>query len=228
MTDTIDTSKTPGWPEILVGLLGIVVVGIGGSLLLVQLPLSLMLQGLILTAMSGIGGLAGFLLAYSIRIRDLAAFGIRRTTVRWVLIALAAGCFAFFAKVLAIFLVMQMTGDTTNIQEVYGVGGSGGWLSLILATLLLSVLTPIGEEFLFRGVVTTALLRYGAVAGVAGGALIFALLHGVNLVFPAAITTGLIAGEIFRRSGSIWPAVIVHAVVNLPTVPTMVAAGVGQ
>jgi membrane protease YdiL (CAAX protease family) len=228
MTYTVDTSKTPGWPETLVGLLGIVVVGIGGSLLLVQLPLSPMLIGLILTAMSGIGGLAGFLLAYSIRIRDPAAFGIRRTTMRWVLIALAAGCFAFLVKALAILLVMQVTGNTTNIQEVYATGGSGGWWSLILATLFLAVLTPIGEEFLFRGVITTALLRYGAVVGVAGGALIFALLHGVNLVFPAAVTTGLIAGEIFRRSGSIWPAVIIHAVVNLPTVPTMVALGVGQ
>ncbi|UXN75969.1 CPBP family intramembrane metalloprotease (plasmid) [Devosia sp. A8/3-2] len=175
MTGTIDTSKTPGRPEILIGLLGIVVVGIGGSLLVVQLPLSLTLVGLILTDMSGIGGLAGFLLAYSIRIRDSAAFGVRRTTVRWMLIALAAGCFAFVVKALAILLVMQVTGNTTNIQEVYATGGSGGWWSLILATLFLAVLTPIGEEFLFRGVVTTALLRYRAVAGVAGGALICAV-----------------------------------------------------
>lgn len=228
MTNTIDPGRTPDWPEMVAGLLGVVVVGIGGSLVIVQLPLSSMLIGLMLTAMSGIGGLAGFLLAYSLRLRDFSAFGIRPTTMRWVLIAFAAGCFAFLVKTLAILLVMQVTGNTTNIQEVYATGGIGGLWSLVLATLFLAVHTPIGEEFLFRGVVTTALLRYGAVVGVAGGALIFALLHGVNLVFLAALTTGLIAGEIFRRSGSIWPAAIVHAVVNLPTVPTMVALGVGQ
>jgi uncharacterized protein len=39
--------------------------------------------------------------------------------------------------------------------------------------------------------------------------------------------SGKIAAEIFRRSGSVWPAVIVHVVVNLPTIPVMVAAGAG-
>jgi hypothetical protein len=97
-------------------------------------------------------------------------------------------------------------------------------VSLVLATLFLSVLTPLGEEFLFRGVVTSALLRYGPFVGVVGGALIFALFHGINPVFPAALVTGLVAGEIFRRSGSIWPAVVVHGVVNLPTVPVLVLA----
>jgi membrane protease YdiL (CAAX protease family) len=63
----------------------------------------------------------------------------------------------------------------------------------------LSVVTPIGEGFLFRGVATTVPLRYGAVAGV-----------------------------VFRWSGSIWPAVTVHVVVNLPTIPVMVLAGMAK
>ncbi|WNN92360.1 hypothetical protein P0S91_26905 (plasmid) [Gloeocapsopsis dulcis] len=29
----------------------------------------------------------------------------------------------------------------------------------------------------------------------------------------------------FRSSGSVWTAVVVHAVFNLPTIPVMVAAG---
>ena len=218
----------PSWPEIVAGLLSVAVVGIGGSLLVVQMPLSPTLIGLILTAMSGVGGLAGFFLATSLRIRKLAPFGIRPTTWRWIGIAVIAGFATFILKSAAIVVVMQMTGATTNIQEVYAVGGSGGFWSLLLATFLLAVVTPIGEEFLFRGVVTTALLQYGAVIGVVGSALVFALFHGINLVFPAAVITGLVAGEIYRRSGSIWPAVIVHAVVNVPTVPTMVALSVGQ
>jgi membrane protease YdiL (CAAX protease family) len=74
------------------------------------------------------------------------------------------------------------------------------------------------------GVVTNALLRYGPFIGVAGSALIFALFHGTNLVFPAALVAGLITGEVFRRSGSVWPAVVVHVVVDLPTIPVMVLA----
>ncbi|MGJ5630980.1 hypothetical protein ABF638_17305 (plasmid) [Nostoc sp. CALU 1950] len=31
----------------------------------------------------------------------------------------------------------------------------------------------------------------------------------------------------FHRSGSVWTAVIVHVVFNLPTIPTMVLIGAG-
>ena len=95
-------------------------------------------------------------------------------------------------------------------------------MTVLLATLHMGVLTPIGEEFLFRGVVTTALLRYGPFIGVVGSTVIFALLHGINMILPAALVAGLVTGEVFRRSGSIWPAVIVHVVFNLPTIPAMV------
>jgi len=57
-----------------------------------------------------------------------------------------------------------------------------------------------------------------------GAVQIFALFHGLNVVFPAALIVGLAAGEVFRRSGSIWPAVTLHAVVNLPTIPVMILA----
>ena len=95
---------------------------------------------------------------------------------------------------------------------------------MILATAFLTLLTPLGEELIFRGVLTNALLRHGPVIAVVGSALVFAVTHGINTVFPAALVVGLITAEIFRRSGSIWPAVIVHAVHNLPTVPALVAA----
>ncbi|MFE1167259.1 CPBP family intramembrane glutamic endopeptidase [Nocardiopsis sp. NPDC058789] len=89
-----------------------------------------------------------------------------------------------------------------------------GALSLALTMLTLAVLTPLGEEFLFRGVVTTVLLRYGALVGVVGSAVVFALMHGVNEVLPAAVIVGLIAAELYRRSGSIWPGVLMHALYN--------------
>lgn len=55
------------------------------------------------------------------------------------------------------------------------------------------------------------------VVAVGGGALCFAVFHGVDIAFPEVFATGLVAGEIFRRSGSVWPAVVVHGIVNLPT-----------
>ncbi|MGJ6968639.1 lysostaphin resistance A-like protein [Streptosporangium sp. G11] len=78
----------------------------------------------------------------------------------------------------------------------------------------LAVLTPIGGEFLFRGVVTNALLRYGPVVGVLSSSMVFALFHGINIAMSTALVVGVIAAETMRRSGSIWPAVAVHVVNN--------------
>lgn len=214
----------PGWVEAVIGLVTIAVVAIGGSFLLVKSEIDPVLLGLILAAMSGIGGLTAFAAAWALRRRPLAAFGVRGTSVRWLLIAAGVGVVTFVAKGLAILLWVHLTGDDRNIQEVYATGASGGVWTLVVSTLFLSVLTPIGEEFLFRGVVTSALFRLGPLVGVIGGAFIFALFHGVNMVFPAALVVGLAAGEIFRRSGSIWTAVTVHVFVNIPTIPVLLLA----
>lgn len=215
----------PGWPEIGVGLVSLAVLALGLNSLLQGLDLDPVVYGLSLTALAGVGGIAGFSAAVGLRIRDLGAFGVRRTTRRWILIAVGAGVVAFGLKTLGILAWTRLFGAGDNVQNPYAVGGSGGVVSLILATTFLTLLTPLGEELLFRGVVTTALLRYGPIIGVVGSTLVFAATHGFNTVFPAAVAVGLISAEIFRRSGSIWPAVVVHAVHNLPTVPAMVLAG---
>jgi membrane protease YdiL (CAAX protease family) len=85
----------------------------------------------------------------------------------------------------------------------------------VLTFVFLAVLTPVGEEFFFRGVITNALLRYGPVVGVLSSSVVFALFHGINLALPSALVVGIIAAELMRRSGSIWPAVLVHTVNNL-------------
>ncbi|WP_431870933.1 CPBP family glutamic-type intramembrane protease [Nocardiopsis eucommiae] len=55
-----------------------------------------------------------------------------------------------------------------------------GALPLALTVLTLAALTTLGQEFLFRGVVTTVPLRHGALVGVVGSAVVFALMRGVN------------------------------------------------
>lgn len=217
----------PGWPEVALGLAGLAVVALGLNAVLKGLGLDPVVYGLLLTALAGVSGIAGFALAVALRIRDLGAFGIRRVSGRWILVAVVAGVVAFGLKSLGILAWTQLFGAGDNVQTPYGVGGGGGVVFLVLATAFLTLLTPLGEELLFRGVITSALLRYGPIIGVLGSTLIFAVTHGFNTVFPAALVVGLITAELFRRSGSIWPAVIVHAVHNLPTVPALVLAAGG-
>ncbi|MFI5839990.1 lysostaphin resistance A-like protein [Catenuloplanes sp. NPDC051500] len=215
------TNRTikPGWTEILAGLGTLAVVAFGLPYLLnatgVSDRLSPVVGGLFLAALSGVAGLAGFLVADRIRIRDWAAFGIVRTSTRWLLIGIAGGLLAMVLSRLAAAAFLYLAGPADDIQAPYREAAQGGLVTVILSILFLAILTPIGEEFLFRGVVTTALLRYGALIGVIASSVIFALAHGLNSAFLTALIVGLVAAELRRRSGSIWPAVLVHVVNNL-------------
>ena len=200
---------------------------VGVAVLLGRLDPGPVVYGLAFTALAGVAPLAGFAAAALLRIRSLNVLGVRRVSGRWLLIGVGVGVVAFVLKGLAVVAWLQITGVDADVQSMYGEGGSGGTLSLVLATVFIGLLTPLSEELLFRGVVENALLRYGPFIGVVGSTLIFALAHGVNEVFPAALVVGLITAEVFRRSGSVWPGVVVHAVVNLPTVPALVLAGMG-
>lgn len=42
----------------------------------------------------------------------------------------------------------------------------------------------------------------------------FAAIHGPSVIFVDAFVMGLFFGAVFRLSGSIWPAVTLHAIYN--------------
>jgi uncharacterized protein len=217
----------PGWLEIVVGLVVYAIVAFVGVSQLKRLGLDPGVYGLILTSWTGVATLIAFAVAVRLRIRSLSAFGVRRTSVRWLLIGVGVGVVAFVLKGLAILAWIKVTGDTNNVQDVYGDGARGGLLSLVLSTMFIVVFSPFGEELLYRGIVTNALLRYGPFVGVVGSTVIFALMHGINNIFPAAVVAGLATAEIFRRSGSIWPGLVVHVVFNLPSFLIMVFTSTG-
>ena len=78
-----------------------------------------------------------------------------------------------------------------------------------------TLLAPVCEEIAFRGYLQTTLaLRRGPASAVAGAAVLFALLHVNPVLFPALLVLGAIFGWLTWRVGSIWPAVLAHAVNN--------------
>jgi membrane protease YdiL (CAAX protease family) len=213
---TTHIHQRPGWPEITAGLLTMLAAIVAVPLLgVVGLDTNPVVYGVILTAWSGGTALLGFAVAALVRIRSWGAFNIRRTTWTWMAIGVGVGIVAFLLKGVVNWAIIALTGFDETPQGPYYDAAGGGVLPLILTVLFLSILTPLGEEFLFRGVVANALLRYGPVVGVLGSSVIFALFHGINIALPTALVIGIFAAEIMRRSGSIWPAVAVHTVNNL-------------
>ncbi|MFI6426754.1 lysostaphin resistance A-like protein [Promicromonospora sp. NPDC050880] len=219
MTETNVRSSRPGWLEIVVGIVAMAAVGFGLPMLLGDwFDLNSAAGGAFLACLSGIAGLAGFAVAAVPRRLSWSAFGVRPTSARWLWLGAAGGVVALLAKGLLVPLFTWLVDVPTDTQSGYAAGASSGIWLLVVTAIGLVVLTPIGEEFLFRGVVTTGLLRYGPVIATVGSAVIFALLHGINVVLPAALVVGIITAELRRRSGSVWPGVVVHALNNSITV----------
>lgn len=206
----------PGWPEVAVALviMGVVAFRVPPLLAPREVALGPVLHGLALVALPGVAAIAGFTAAARVRVRPWAAFGLVRTTRDQLVVAATAGLVCSFVSV--------------GVSAALGPGpaaGAGG-LPAAAALLLLVLVVPLGQELLFRGIVTTVLLRHGVVAGVLGSALVFAAVHGPAPAAVSALVLGLVTAELRRRSGSLWPAVTAHAVHNLVmTVAVLASTG---
>lgn len=173
-------------------------------------------RGLVAYVVSGGAGVAAFAIAFGIRLRSFATFGFRRTKRRWVLVAIGAAVGLYGLNiVISLGYIALLGNDNPQTDLGYHAATSSGALSLLATIAAGAVLTPVGEELLFRGVIANALQRYGWWASVVGSAAIFALAHGINLIFVSAFAVGVVSAILLRKSGSIWPSIALHISYNL-------------
>jgi membrane protease YdiL (CAAX protease family) len=85
----------------------------------------------------------------------------------------------------------------------------------LAVALLATLAAPLAEEVAFRGYVLSALRTHlRPAAAIAASALLFAAMHLDPVRFPAVLFLGGFLGWLAWRSGSLWPAVVAHAVNN--------------
>lgn len=93
------------------------------------------------------------------------------------------------------------------------------WVGLIGMALLLGLLIPFVEELFFRGVLFTWLRRHWTFLP---AALLTSLLFGVVHVFSFLIFStavlGFVSAWAMEKSGSLWAAVVIHALNNIVNV----------
>lgn len=210
-----------GLPEVLVAAViylavqfagaGVILVAFGREALVSGKAAPILLMVLTAAVSAGLAALVAGL----IRVRSAAALGLVRPAGRWLLIGAGCGLAGFLANRVVVVSYVAITGDHSNPQEGMADTAMGGlWWQFGLLLLFGAVLTPIGEELLFRGVSFGWLRRWGFALAAVVSSVIFGLAHGVNAVLPAAILLGLVHAWLYERSGSLWPAVISHAVNN--------------
>jgi len=145
----------------------------------------------------------------------IARFGFRAATSRHIGLAVQLGApLALLAGVLGHLFPSKTPIDTSG-------------LPLWMLCLYFGAGASIQEEVIFRGLLQTFLeerwkrtfLCFGVPvsAAVVFASLLFGVSHFESglVVAAAAIVLGLVAGELRRRSGSLLPAVIVHALFNV-------------
>ncbi|MFN2582643.1 MAG: lysostaphin resistance A-like protein [Candidatus Dormibacteria bacterium] len=96
---------------------------------------------------------------------------------------------------------------------------------LILAIIVVCFMAPLAEELIFRGFTYGWLRRVmpTGVAIVVSGA-VFALAHGVLLLFIPLWAVGIILAVLFQSSRSLWPGAVTHALFNLPGIFAILSA----
>jgi membrane protease YdiL (CAAX protease family) len=203
------------WPDLWIAAGIAVVLYAIGIFLYLQMPdEDTVAKGLALFAISGLAPLGGVLAMIAIRKRKLSLFGITRVEPKWLAIAVAVSI-GVVALNLGVTTIMSMTTDAADVQAGYQSAATSGVAGFIGAILLGAVLTPIGEEFLFRGVLFTLLTRYGVWLAAILSSVVFALSHGLNFATPVAVIVGLAAAWLMHKTKSIWPGVVVHVINNV-------------
>ncbi len=122
---------------------------------------------------------------------------------------LAGFALCLASNYLAIYFDALLNGvgvGTVENEVVPSVGGSDTFLNFLCA----SVVAPLVEEFVFRGVIMQPLRRFGNAFAVVASALLFGLSHGApsNIVF--AFLCGVVLGFVVIASKSLWVGIIVH------------------
>lgn len=153
-----------------------------------------------------------------IRRRGLAWSDVGFTPITW---AWALRAFLIGLVTLPVLLLVNLAGQALsgtpfrNPQLDFLAPAGFSWKGLFGMLAVVGIVAPIVEETIFRGLLYGWLrARIGVMAGIGVSALVFAVAHGIVLLVPALAATGLVLATVYERSGSLWPAIIVHGTIN--------------
>lgn len=88
--------------------------------------------------------------------------------------------------------------------------------SYLLALFSAVVIAPLGEEIVYRGIILKGLLaHYTQNRAIVWSAILFGLAHLNPWQFPVIFILGLVFAYWVVQTGSLWPAILGHALHNL-------------
>ena len=203
-----------GWTEFALGSIGYLVIGLIGGIGLGAWDLDgtpFAIAELLFTALVTFAA-AGAALA--VRVGSLAPLRLRNPGPRWLLTGFSAGLALVVVAIAIGSLGRAHRRHHEPAPELDDAAARGGW-GLVAVLVLGGLVIPIAEEILFRGVLYTALRRYGVLVAALGSAAVFGLFHVFPPLMLVAFLVGVVSAVLFERSKSIWPSVTLHVTGNV-------------
>lgn len=140
------------------------------------------------------------------RALGIRGFDARTLGIGFALMILSMGFNLVYNLMLSQFSLQAQMDYVALFQEL-----SSPWLLLVGGI----VVAPVVEELFFRGFVFAGLReRYGARKAGLISAGLFAVVHLQPLTAVPIFLLGVVFAYLYHRSGSIWPAVIMHVLTN--------------
>ncbi|KEO84253.1 CPBP family intramembrane glutamic endopeptidase [Tumebacillus flagellatus] len=155
--------------------------------------------------------------------RHLHEIGLKRPVLSW---KIAGYVLVFLITLYAVTLITGSLGSWLGVNtdsyreqritsELQNAWWQGSFLLKLLPLLATSVIAPLGEEMLFRGLVqSTVTAKWGNLAGVLLSSLLFALLHADVVLFLPIFVMGILLAVLRRVSDSLWAPIWLHALNN--------------
>jgi len=154
----------------------------------------------------------GLLLAIASGLNLRDTFGLHppeswRTALGW--------CFGLLVGMFAFAAVME---PLLGGGEEQGLDPSG-WqsdraLAFVLNALVIAVVAPVVEELMYRGLGFTLLAPLGVAGAIIVIGISFALAHGLIRAFPVLFVIGAGLAFLRWRTGSLYPAILLHGLFN--------------
>ena len=142
-------------------------------------------------------------------------FGLQRARF-WRSARLMAGVLVGFYTFSLIWGTLLALDEEQTLPDDLGVAGSD--LNLVLVTVLITVVAPLGEEIFFRGYFFAALRNWrGWMPAAIITGLVFGAIHigssPIGFTVPLAFF-GFLLCVLYQRTGSLYPCIALHALNN--------------
>ena len=155
-------------------------------------------------------------LCWYFKVRLKSTFALKSASVRFWLAAVLIGLSAWAAMhELTIFQSRWLPIPEALLEVNQKLGETLAQLPPVMSLLLLAVVPAVCEELLFRGLMLTGLTRrLSPTAAILAVALAFGIFHVYVVRLPTTFLLGVVLGILRWHSGSIFPAMLLHALHN--------------